>query len=138
MPIYQYECDNGHYFERLLPVKDYLKPQTCECGATGNKKISIPMLNLDMQPWDRYISPVSGKPITSYKERKADMERHGCVDYEPSLRKNISKDIERNEAKLEQKIDETVEAQIHAMPARKREKLESELNAGASCDYVRK
>jgi putative FmdB family regulatory protein len=138
MPTYEYECDNGHYFERVLPVKDYLKPQTCECGAKGNKKISIPRLNLDMQPWDRYISPVSGKPITSYKERKDDMERHGCVDYEPSLKKHITKNMEREEAKLEASIDATVEKEIHAMPARKREKLQSELAAGASCDYLRK
>lgn len=137
-PIYEYTCDNGHDFERFLPVKDYLKPQTCECGSQSKKRISRPMLNLDMQPWDRYVSPVSGKVITSYKERRKDMAEHGCVDYEPSLKKHITKDTERAEAKLEQKIDQTVEAEIHAMPSRKREKLESELAAGANCDYIRK
>lgn len=137
MPIYTYICDNGHQFDRFLKLKDYREPQTCGCGSQSKKKIMPTMLNCDMQPWDRYISPVSGKTITSYKERKKDMEDHGCVDYEPSLPKHVTKHMETEDTKLEKKMDEFVEKQIHEMPSRKREKLESELNSGADISYER-
>ena len=38
--IYEYECSNGHRFERSLPVAQYDAPQTCECGASAGKVIS--------------------------------------------------------------------------------------------------
>ncbi|WP_420960131.1 hypothetical protein [Brucella sp. IR073] len=32
-----------------------------------------------------YRSPVDGKPITSRSERREDLKRNNCVEYEPSL-----------------------------------------------------
>lgn len=32
-----------------------------------------------------YPSPVTGKMITSRSERRDDLKRHGCVEYEPSM-----------------------------------------------------
>jgi len=90
-----------------------------------------------MQPWDRYVSPASGKVITSYKERRQDMAETGCVDYEPSMRKNITQHMETEDAKLEKAMDETVEGEIEKMPARKKEKLAEELTSGADCEYTR-
>lgn len=137
MPIYTYRCKNGHQFDRFLKLAEYRDPQTCDCGAESEKKIMPTMINCDMQPWDRYISPVSGKPITSYKERKKDMDAHGCVDYEPSLRKHNTNHMKTEEAKLEKKMDDYVEKSIHEMSSRKREKLESELKSGANITYER-
>jgi len=137
MPLYTYECKNGHQFDRILRLKDYKQPQTCKCGAKAERKIMPTMVNCDMQPWDRYISPVSGKPITSYKERREDMKKHDCVDYEPSLRKHQTKHIQDEEAKLEKAMDETVEKEVEKMPIRKREKLAEELTSGADCEYMR-
>ena len=65
MPIYTYVCDNGHQFDRFLKLSDYREPQTCECGADSKKKIMPTMINCDMQPWDRYISPATGRPVGS-------------------------------------------------------------------------
>jgi len=138
MPIYTYECKEGHRFDRFLKLADYKDPQTCDCGAEADKKIVPTMINCDMQPWDSYISPATGRLITSYKDRKKDMQDSGCVDYEPSLRKHVEKEADAADAKLEKKIDETVEKEIHAMPARKREKLERELTSGADCVYERR
>ena len=95
------------------------------------------MVNCDMRPWDRYISPASGKPITSYKERREDMARHDCVDYEPSLKKHSKAHMEAEDAKLDKKLDETVEKEILNMPTKKREKLAAELESGADCEYMR-
>ena len=137
MPVYTYTCEKGHQFDRFLKLKDYKAPQVCDCGSPAERKLMPTMVNCDMQPWDRYISPVSGKLITSYKDRKKDMAAHGCVDYEPSLKAHTTRNIESEEAKLEKKVDETVEKAIHDMPTRKREKLEQELSSGAECVYER-
>jgi len=66
------------------------------------------------------------------------MERSGCMDYEPSMKKYANKKVEEDEARLEKRMDDTVEQLIHEMPARKREKLESELNSGADCVVERR
>lgn len=137
MPIYEYRCTNKHKFDRYLKLKDYKQPQVCDCGASARKILSIPMINCDMQPLDRYISPVSGKPITSYKERREDMAEHDCVDYEPSLKKHITQHMNSEEDKLEKRMDETVEKEIEKMTVRKREKLAEELTSGADCEYTR-
>ena len=137
MPLYTYSCSNGHQFDRFLKLADYKKPQTCECGLEANRKIMPTMLNCDMQPWDRYVSPASGKVITSYAERKKDMAETGCVDYEPSLKNDVTTHWKRDEAKVENAMDETVESEIEKMPIRKREKLAEELTSGADCEYTR-
>jgi len=137
MPLYTYRCKNGHQFDRILKLKDYRNPQVCKCGEQAERKIMPTMVNCDMQPWDRYISPVSGKPITSYKERREDMKKHDCVDYEPSMRKHQTKHMNDEEDKLEKAMDETVEMEIEKMPIRKREKLAEELTSGADCEYTR-
>ena len=136
-PIYEYQCKKGHKFERFLKIKDYKTPQSCGCGEKAKKLISIPMLNCDMQPWDYYESPVSGRPITSYKERKKDMDEHGCVDYDPGVRTGTTTHMKTEDAKLEKKMDAFVEKAIEEMPVRKKEKLESELNSGADIAYER-
>lgn len=39
MPTYEYICqDCGNHFERILPLKDYKQPQTCECGSENTGK----------------------------------------------------------------------------------------------------
>lgn len=138
MPIYTYTCEKGHQFDRFLKLKDYKQPQTCECGLEAKRKIMPTMVNCDMQPWDAYISPASGELITSYKQRKKDMADNDCVDYEPSLTKHVTQHMETEEAKLEKRMDETVEATVAGWDNRKREKLANELESGADCVYERK
>lgn len=121
-----------------MKLAHYRDPQECDCGQMGKRKIVATMISPDMQPWDRFISPASGKPITSYKDRDEDMKRNGCVDYEPSLRTNSTKYMEAEDAKLEKKVDATVEETISKMDSRKREKLANELTSGAECAYERK
>lgn len=135
MPIYVHKCRNGHKFDVIRKVADYNLPSVCECGAPARRILTTTMVAPDMQ--ESYISPATGKHITSYKQRRDDMERSGCVDYEPSLRQESTNKMNKGEAALEKKMDASVEAAIHAMPIRKREKLEKELNSGANIKYSR-
>lgn len=136
MPTYEYVCSNGHEFERSLPVAQYQDPQTCECGRTGKRVISAPLLAV-VQRECRYDSPIDGRPITSWRAREEDLKRHGCQEYDPAMRQDYHRRLEREDAQLEKSIESTVEAEIERMPARKRERLQNELNAGAHAAPVR-
>ena len=136
MPIYTYKCSCGSEFDRFLALDDYKKPQTCECGAVAQKIIVPTMISCDMQNWESYESPCSGKLITSYKQRDADMKEHGCVDYDPGVKQDNINNQKREEAKLDKAVDETVEKAFDAMPVRKKEKLETELK-NSTLEYDR-
>ena len=127
MPIYSYKCTEDHEFERFLKLADYKEPQTCDCGANSQKLIKPTMVNFDMQNWDRYESPCSGKLITSYKERERDMKEHGCVDYDPGVREDAERAQKSEDVKMDKAIDHTVEEAFEKMPVRKKEKLENDL-----------
>ena len=123
-PIYEYLCRSGHAFERFLAVKDHATPQACECGAASEKQLSAPMVVADLPG---YASPVDGRWIEGRKARREDLARNNCVPYEPSMKSEYMKNIDRNTAALDAKVDAHVESEIAKMPARKREKLEAEL-----------
>lgn len=85
------------------------------------------MIAPDLQ--ESYVSPASGKVISSYRQRREDMLKTGCVDYEPSLKKECDQRIKCEERQLDKAVDETVEREIDSMPGREREKLGKELES---------
>ena len=53
------------------------------CNIQTSKRIlSAPMAQFDVQPWEAFESPATGKMITSKAERKEDMKVSGCRDWE--------------------------------------------------------
>lgn len=138
MPIYVYQCKEGHKFDVFKPLRDIDEPVFCECGSEAKRKIVPTMINCDIQPWDHYVSPASGKLITSYKERREDMKRSNCVDYDPGMRTDYDKSVKDSDRKLEKSIDQTVEKEFERMPTQKRERLANELLSGADVEYSRK
>lgn len=126
MPIYAYLCSKGHDFDRYLPLAEYAQPQTCDCGAESVKQICAPLVVADLPG---YQSPVDGRWIEGRKARREDLARNNCVPYEPSMKQEHMKRLERSNADLDKKVDEHVESEISKMPARKREKLEAELRS---------
>lgn len=46
------------------------------------KPLAMPMVISDIP---EYRSPIDGRPITSRSERRDDLKRNNCVEYEPSL-----------------------------------------------------
>ena len=56
--------------------------------------------------FDAYESPITpGKVISTHRQRDAEMKENNCVDYEPSLRNEITKNVDNADAALELKID---------------------------------
>ena len=129
MPTYEYSCGCGAMFDRVLRVKDYDQPQTCECGAIARKRISRPMVFVSQDIC--YDSPIDGRPITSKQARLDDLARSGCIPYEPGMKQDYQRRIAQDEARLDAKMEKTVEAEIERMPSDKRERLHAELLGGA-------
>lgn len=134
MPLYAYVCADGHAFDRYLPVSSYAEPQTCECGAPGIKRICAPMVVTDLPG---YESPVDGRWVEGKRARREDLARNNCVEYDPSMKQEYMRKVERSEQALEKVLDQQIEAGIHAMPARKRELLEQELKSGTDLQLTR-
>lgn len=129
MPIYEYGCPKCGVFDRYLPFSEYDKPQTCECGEPSKRMISIPMVFVKKNI--SYESPIDGHHIGSYREWKEDMARNNCVEYDPDIKQEYQRNIERGEQELEKIVDSSIEEEISKMPNRKREMLENELKSGA-------
>lgn len=84
-----------------------------------------------------YQSPVDGRVISSKHQRMDDLARNNCIEYDPEMKKDYQRRIAESEKKIDHAVDNHVDKVISQMPVRKREKLESELRAGATAEIVR-
>lgn len=109
--IYEAVCLKcGKYHTYWRKVADYMDTPEC-CGAKTEKRIlSSPMARMDMQPWDAYESPATGKMITSYAQRREDMKAAGCRDYEgrESEERHAARQKKLAEDEAEKKLDDAV------------------------------
>lgn len=134
MPLYEYECQKGHKFNRFLKLAEYNDPQTCECGCNAKRLISAPMI---APMFEDYQSPIDGSPITSKKKRNEDLARNGCVPYEEGMRQEADRKVKNDELKLEKEVDRTMDATIESFTPRQRELLDQEMKGGADLSYDR-
>ena len=111
MPVYESACLKcGKYHTYIRKVADYLDTPEC-CGVKTDKRLfSAPMMRPDIAPWDAYESPATGKFITSYAERRADMKAAGCRDWEgmDNERHQAARNKQYEESALDAKLDTTV------------------------------
>lgn len=68
------------------------------------------MMRADIQPWDAYQSPATGKLITSYAQRRADMKAAGCRDWEGMA--NEKQHAQRQKQYEEQANDEALDKSV--------------------------
>ena len=127
MPLYEFKCEDGHIFDEFLKMDDYDNPMTCQCGKPAKRQITATMINCDIPNWDRYISPTTGRLITSYKERKRDMQESNCVDYDPGMKAAAARKRQDADKAIDKSIDETVDKAIDSMSGDQREKLGKEM-----------
>ena len=109
--IYESACLKcGAYHTYIRKVADYLDTPEC-CGAKTDKRLfTAPMMRADIAPWDAFVSPATGKTISSYAQRREDMKASGCRDW--AGRKDEDNNAARqkgyDEAELDAKLDVTV------------------------------
>lgn len=111
MPTYQAVCMQcGKYHEYIRHCAQSDDSPDC-CGVKTEKHIlSAPAARMDIQPWDAFESPASGKLISSYAQRREDMARTGCRDYEgkESELRHMHRQAQYDEQKQDQALDTTV------------------------------
>lgn len=63
MPLYEYECDNGHRFEKIQKFSDPLVSECPTCGAPVHKLMSSPAIQFKGSGW--YITDYAKKEGTA-------------------------------------------------------------------------
>jgi hypothetical protein len=109
--IYQAVCMKcGAYHEYIRTVANMHDTPECCNQKTEKRLLSAPMARFDIQPWDAYESPATGKRITSYAQRREDMKAAGCRDYEgrESEQRNAQRQNQYVEQEQEVKLDVAV------------------------------
>lgn len=134
MPVYEFKCASGHWFDRYLKLAVYDQQQSCQCGQPAVKQVSAPFVRADLPS---YRSPIDGRWIDGKAQRREDLRKSGSIEYDPEMGGEFQRKRQQAEQREEAAIDETLDAQIAAMPARKLELLEQEVRAGASAEVVR-
>jgi len=90
-----------------------------------------PGLILDIQPWEAYESPASGRVITSKAQRREDMKRTNTRQYEG--REQEEKEVKRQhayqESALDSKMTDTIGNRLRDLSPSQRAKLNKELGA---------
>lgn len=89
------------------------------------EKHQAPGLVLDVQPWDAYESPASGRMITSRKERREDMARTNSRPWEGLAVEKQEADRQRayQEQRSDARLHEAVARSYYQMDPKKRREL---------------
>ena len=127
MPIYEAVCLKcGKYHEYIRKTSNSGETPLCCGSATSKRILSAPMAQFDIQHWDAYESPATGKLITSKAERRADMKVSGCRDWEgmESEKKEAAKRKAKEEEETDRQIDHAVrQAWSNLSPSKKAQAL---------------
>lgn len=141
MPRYLYSCDDCGVFDRMLTVANHKRVVECGCGRLAAQIITAPMViipaHMSATGVSAYQSPIDGRPITNQRERREDLARNGCVEYEPGMRQDVDRRVIEDEKALDRAVDETFDREISKMPAAKLERLDAEMSAGISAEVTR-
>ena len=136
MPVYQYHCKGCDTdFDQYLPYQEHVNYMKCSCGVIANQVTTL--FSIGKSRTVHYESPIDGTHITSEAARREDLARNDCIEYDPGMREDADARVIAEEKQLDKSIDQTMDAEIHKMPSRKKEQLAAELSAGANPDVVR-
>ena len=122
MPLYDYQCPECGRVEEVFARHTDAPP---ECHGPMVRMLSACALSPDIANWDAYVSPASGKLITSKKQRLEDMRRTNTRPWEGMA--SETKEAQRRKAYAEQKQDaklhDAVSRAFYALPDAKRREL---------------
>lgn len=143
MPVYVYACPEClHSFEKFRPVAQFQRTEDCPvCKSVSRQVITAPIViipaHMSATGNSSYHSPIDGRPITNQYQRREDLARSGCIEYEPGMKQDTDRRVIEGEKALDKAVDETFDREIEKMPAIKRERLETEMMAGVTAETVR-
>jgi putative FmdB family regulatory protein len=103
VPVYEYQCPEGHVVNALRRVVDRDRVPECPCGHLTQKVILTPPRVFG--DYEGYESPASGKWISGRRARVEDLKRTHCRPYEEGERQ----EFERRQAAVDRELDTTVD-----------------------------
>lgn len=142
MPLHDYRCQQCLKIEtRFVKIEDLGVPQIHAC-VKGSAWLSVmdivylqaPRMTVDIPA---YQSPVDGKVISSRRQRKEDLRRNGCVEWDSGMNQDIEREKAAAEASQESAVESTIDEFITKLPAVKKDRLAAEMEAGVSADVTR-
>jgi putative FmdB family regulatory protein len=125
MPIYEAKCPIcGKEEDYFRKVADYQDTPEC-CGQKMEKQLSCPNLSPDIANWDTYVSPTTGRMISSKAQRRRDMAESGCRDWEG--REQETKVAQQREKDFDKMLDKSAEKSAveawHTLPQETKKQL---------------
>lgn len=127
MPTYEYECRNGHVTDDVRAIDARRDPLRCDCGQLAELIISAPVgrVLFPAAGGKEYVSPASGKYISTAKARREDMARTDCRPYEgfeAESKEAARKRVDR-EKKQDAKLHDNVSRAYYQLSPEKRKVL---------------
>ncbi len=110
MPTYAYKCFNGHTTNLVRKIDERDAPASCWCGQDSRREeVSYFAFSGLFKP---YVSPVSGREITSRGAEVDECLRHGKIIAEPGLERDISRWGQEQREKAEASVDQAVASEL--------------------------
>lgn len=70
-----------------------------------------------------YESPIDGKWVEGRAQRREDLKRHGCIPYDPEMKKDAKRFNEDMARKNERALDEAAHRAFYSLDAKKQRLL---------------
>ena len=145
MPIFVYECPDGHRTELYFPKHTnvtrgcgYRSRQGVGCCDQLIHQIITAPAMVKVAQEVCYDSPIDGKPITSWAAREEDLKRSNCRPYDPEQKTDAANRRKAEEAALDTMIEAHAEEVTEKMTTAQRGKIYSELTEqGAEAQVIR-
>lgn len=138
MPTYEYQCHAGHVTHHVTSYRNYQESVPCGTCTEMAQRVFTPPVMVKAAQDVHYTSPVTGEVIQSHAQRREDMARHGAIEYDPEMKKDVDRRREESMQQFEASIDRTVEEEIAKMPSAKRAQLAREvIDEGLIAEAVR-
>jgi putative FmdB family regulatory protein len=128
VPIYAYRCQACAYETDVFKSVALLdRLEECPCGLPMARQVTAAMVRPDLPGYD---CPITGKWVEGRRQHEENLARHGCRILEPGETSQRQATARREEAELDNKIEETAAAFVEALPPAKQEQLACELDRG--------
>lgn len=138
MPMYAYYCEKCHAEQDIFKrIADLDKPEACPvplCIHNMRRRVVAPAVLGD---YPGYSCPVTGKWIEGRRAHVENLKQTGCRVLEQGETAAAERFLQREENELFSSIENTVDETIAKWPARKREALAAEMEAGLTASVTR-
>ena len=98
-------------------------------GLADRSRLRSPLSHLIWADLPAYESPIDGRIIEGRAQRREDLKRNGCREYDPGMKQDAKRNHQENNAQLDRIIGESVERMYNQLSDTKRKQLDREMGA---------